>query len=114
METTAMTTPTPAALPVWDLEAAPVPGQQAAAVLTLPGGHVVLGGSLAPHVVRILWHMWVESALVASSSSAATAGITLSAAPAVERLSVSYGGQRYVVTRDDQHLYMVQTNERTE
>jgi hypothetical protein len=112
METTAMTTPTPAALPFWDLEAAPVPGQQAAAVLTLqPPGHVV-GGSLPPHVVRILWQIWVESALVASSSS--TAGMTLTAAPAVERLSVSYGGQRYVVTRDDKHLYMVQTNERTE
>jgi hypothetical protein len=83
--------------PALDLDASPVPGQQASAVLTAAQGHVVLVGNLDAGAVTILWRLWVESAAVAADDGV------------IERLSVSYGGQRYVVTRDEQHVYMVQT-----
>lgn len=80
--------------PAFDLETSPVPGQIASAVLDLQGSVVRSGNLLPAHDVQILFEMFSQSAQISSD---------------MERLSVSLSGYRYVVTRDDTHVYIVQT-----
>lgn len=79
-----------APLPIYDLETSPVPGQMATAVLDLQGG-IVRGPTMVD--APILFEMFAQSAKVS---------------PDIQRLCVSFSGYRYVVTRDETHVYIVQ------
>ena len=79
---------TPAA---YDLESSPVPGQLGTAVLDLQGG-LLNSQEISEHDASILFEMFSESSKVTSE---------------VERLCVSLSGYRYVVTRDETHIYIV-------
>jgi len=76
-----------------DLEASPVQGQLASAVLDLQGN--LVRGSLP--TAPILFEMLAE------------AGSLLTTKSSFRRLTVSFSDTRYVVSRDEHHVYMVQT-----
>ena len=78
--------------PALDLENSPVPGQLAAAVLDLQGTYL-RGQALSEHDAAILFEMFSQSSKVSSD---------------VQRLCVSFSGHRYVVTRDETHVFIVQ------
>lgn len=81
--------------PALDLENSPVPGQLGTAVLDLQG-NLVHGGreAVSEKDAGILFEMFSQSSKVSSD---------------VQRLCVSFSGHRYVVTRDETHVYIVQT-----
>jgi len=83
-----------AAAPALDLESSPVQGQLASAVLDLQG-HIVRG-QLSPHDASILFQMLVETG-------------NLQGMDGFRRITVTYSSVRYVVARDDSHVYVVQT-----
>lgn len=78
--------------PVLDLASSPVPGQMASAVLDLQGN--LLRGQIPQHDANILFEMYSQSAKVSKD---------------IQRLSVSFTANRYVMTRDESHIYIVQT-----
>jgi hypothetical protein len=80
-------------LPLIDLDASPVQGQLSSAVLDLKGQ--MIRGQLNPHEAAILFQMLVE---VGSLNE-----------PSFQRLSVMVLGVRYVVARDENHVYIIQT-----
>jgi hypothetical protein len=85
------------AIPAFDLETLPVPGQVAFAVLDLQGSVVVRSGNtqlLSEQDAPILFEMFSQSAQID---------------PNIQRLSVKLSGYRYTVTRDENHIYIVQT-----
>lgn len=86
-------------LPTLDLEATPVPGQIASAVLTLQGE--VIRGQLASNDVDLLFQMLMEVGAQESQEPDRT--------DSFRRLTVTFSKVRYVVARDDSHVYMVQT-----
>ena len=79
--------------PALDLENSPVPGQLATAVLDLQGAHV-RGQDISEKDAAILFEMFSQSSKVSAN---------------VHRLCVSFSGYRYAVTRDETHVYIVQT-----
>ena len=79
--------------PALDLEASPVQGQLASAVLDLQGN--IIRGQLAPQDTNTLFQMLVEAG-----------GLPLEG---FRRLTVTFPSVRYVVARDDAHVYIVQT-----
>ena len=79
--------------PALDLEASPVQGQLASAVLDLQGN--IVRGQLPPEEASTLYQMLVE-----------TANLELTG---FRRLTVTYPSIRYVVARDESHIYIVQT-----
>ena len=79
--------------PAVDLEASPVQGQLASAVLDLQGN--IVRGQLPPDEASTLYHMLVE-----------TANLELTG---FRRLTVTFPSIRYVVARDEAHIYIVQT-----
>ena len=82
-----------APVPAIDLETSPVPGQLATAALDLEGT-LVRGQKLPEEAAGILFEMFSQSSKISSE---------------VQRLCVSFSGYRYVVTRDETHVYIVQT-----
>lgn len=78
--------------PPMDLESSPLPGQVSSAVLDLQGS--LLRGQLPERDASILFEMFSQSAKVSDD---------------IQRLSVSFSGIRYVMTRDESHVYIVQT-----
>lgn len=78
--------------PTFDLESSPVPGQLGSAVLDLQGS-LIRGQQVSEDDARILFEMFSQSSKVSSD---------------VQRLCVSFSGYRYVVTRDESHVYVVQ------
>lgn len=88
-----MTTAMEAPAPAFDLDSAPVPGQLATAVLDLQGTFI-RGQHLAEDDAGILFEMFSQSSQIS---------------PDVQRLCVSFTGHRYIVTRDETHVYIVQT-----
>mmetsp|Transcript_18201 Transcript_18201/g.34536 ORF Transcript_18201/g.34536 Transcript_18201/m.34536 type:complete len:155 (-) Transcript_18201:421-885(-) len=82
-----------ASVPAYDLESSPVPGQLATAVLDLQGT-LIRGQKLPEEDASILFEMFSQSSQISSE---------------VQRLCVSFSGYRYVVTRDETHVYIVQT-----
>jgi len=81
--------PTP---PVLDLEASPLHGQMASAVLDLQG-NLVRGGALPD--AAMLFEMLSEVGTLPLSS--------------FRRMTVSFPSMRYIVSRDESHVYIVQT-----
>lgn len=77
--------------PALDLDSSPIPGQLAHAVLDLEGRK--LRGSIPEKDATILFQMLEEAADV----------------PDVQRLTVTLVGTRFVVSRDEAHVYIVQT-----
>jgi hypothetical protein len=103
MESAAATPPPPAL----DLDATPVTGQLASAVLDAATGAMVRGGgssnsnnnnklSISEHNASILYQMLLET------------GQLKKELPIVRRLTVTYSHSRYIVTRDENHVYIVQ------
>ena len=80
--------------PSVDLEASPVQGQLASAVLDLQGQ--ILRGPLPPHDASILYQMPVEAG-------------NLDNLDTFTRMTVTFPSVRYVVARDQAHIYIVQT-----
>jgi len=77
-----------------DLEATPVQGQLASAVLDLNGN--LVRGQLSPHDASLLFQMLVETA-------------NLKEIEGFRRMTVTFSSIRYIVARDDSHVYIVQT-----
>lgn len=80
--------------PSLDLEASPVPGQQASAVLDLSGN--VIEGQMDANATSILYQMLLESAQLPDMDG-------------FRRLTVVVEDTRYVVARDKDHIYIAQT-----
>ncbi|CAB9496470.1 expressed unknown protein [Seminavis robusta] len=87
-----------AVLPAVDLEASPVQGQLASAVLDLQGNMV--RGQLSPPDADTLFRMLVEAGSLET---------TMEGAGGFRRLTVTFSSIRYVVARDEEHVYIVQT-----
>ena len=83
------------AAPALDLEASPVQGQMASAVLDLQGN--LVGGALPD--APILFQMLVEAGSL----------LHLQQQNSFRRLTVAFPAVRYVVSRDENHIYIVQT-----
>jgi hypothetical protein len=79
--------------PSLDLEASPVQGQLASAVLDLRGN--IVRGQLAPADTSTLFQMLVEAGSLSLEG--------------FRRLTVTFPSVRYVVSRDETHVYIVQT-----
>jgi hypothetical protein len=82
------------ALPAVDLEASPVQGQLASAVLDLQGN--LIRGQLPAQDADTLFQMLVE------------AGALRNMEGGFRRLTVTCSTIRYVVARDEAHVYIVQ------
>eukprot|EP00429_Kryptoperidinium_foliaceum_P009601 CAMPEP_0176002744 /NCGR_PEP_ID=MMETSP0120_2-20121206/807_1 /TAXON_ID=160619 /ORGANISM="Kryptoperidinium foliaceum, Strain CCMP 1326" /LENGTH=87 /DNA_ID=CAMNT_0017335347 /DNA_START=44 /DNA_END=307 /DNA_ORIENTATION=- len=79
-----------------DLDASPIPNQTGWAVLDL-NGHELKSNTMKHSDVQLLFQMLQESASTTDS---------------LERMTVTFpGSTRFVVTRDESHVYMVQTRE---
>jgi len=105
MTTTAASASPP---PVLDLEASPVPGQVASAVLDLSSrGEVVRGSLPNPNDARTLYQMLVEvgnlTNLDGGGGGFKRMTVTLPGS------SSSQSSTRYVVSLDETHVYIVQT-----
>lgn len=79
--------------PSLDLDALPVPGQLASAVLDQKG--TLLKGKLSPHDASILYQMLVTCGSLPLER--------------FRRLTVTFSTSRYVVSRDETHIYVVKT-----
>jgi len=75
-----------------DLEATPVQGQLASTVLDLQGN--IVRGQMEPQDASTLFQMLVEAGNLQLNK--------------FRRLTVTYPTVRYVVTRDELHVYIVQ------
>jgi hypothetical protein len=93
---------TPTAAPILlDLDASPIAGQTGWAVLDL-NGNVLKNNALSLHDAQILFQMLQESTSVAVDVDNKGRLMT--------RLTVTFPGvARFLVTRDDTHIYLVQT-----
>jgi hypothetical protein len=80
-------------VPLLDLESSPVHGQIASAVLDLNGN--VIKGKLPGDDAALLFQILVEAGSLNLER--------------FRRLSVVYSGVRFVVSRDETHVYIVQT-----
>lgn len=79
-----------------DLDASPISGQTGWAVMDL-NGQLLKSNSLLERDALLLFQMLQESA-------------TIQANQALKRLTVTFpGAARFLVTRDESHIYMVQT-----
>ncbi len=85
-------------LPTFDPETSPIPGQQAWAILDLHGTMVKSSPGISPVVqdAKTLYGMLVESTSLVSKDG-------------LKRMTIHFGNMRYVVARDDHHIYLVQT-----
>ena len=81
-------------LPAVDLESSPVQGQLASAVLDLEGN--MIGGQLPAHDASTLFSMLSEAGSFLDLDG-------------FRRLTVTFPSVRYVVARDETHVYIVQT-----
>ena len=81
------------AAPSLDLDASPVQGQLASAVLDLRGN--ILRGQLAPSDANLLFQMLVEAGNLQLER--------------FRRLTVTFSSVRYIVSRDETHVFIVQT-----
>jgi len=79
-------------VPMVDLEATPVQGQLASTVLDLQGN--IVRGQMEPQDASTLFQMLVEAGNLQLNK--------------FRRLTVTYPTVRYVVTRDELHVYIVQ------
>lgn len=93
METLVAATTT--ASPALDLESSPVQGQLASAVLDLQGN--LVRGQLSPHDASILFQMLQETSNLQDLQQG------------FKRITVTYSAVRYIVARDESHVYIVQT-----
>ena len=89
--------------PLFDPEATPIPGQQAWAILDLHGTMIKssvdpASGDLPPVIqdAKTLYGMLVESTPLVSDGG-------------LKRMTINFSSIRYVVARDDSHIYLVQT-----
>lgn len=82
--------------PAFNLDSNPIAGQTASAVLDL-NGQIVQGG-LSPSTASILFSIMQESAQ-----------LPLAKKEAIQRVTVTLENCRYVLARDDTHLYIAQT-----
>lgn len=83
------------ATPALDLEASPVPGQLASVVLALHNGEIVRGTLPNAHDAQLLYQMFVEAGNLQLHD--------------FKRMSVTLSSVRYVLSRDEAHVYIVQT-----
>jgi hypothetical protein len=79
--------------PQLDLDANPIQGQQACAVMDLKGQ--LIRGSMNQEDASILFQMLVEVGSLGE--------------PSFRRLTVSFAHTRYIVARDETHVYIAQT-----
>lgn len=93
----------------FDPETSPISGQQAWAILDLHGNMVrssSAGGGEVPPIVRdapTLYNMLVESTpLVTSNSDTTTTN-------GLKRMTINFSSVRYILARDENHIYLVQT-----
>ena len=84
--------------PALDLESTPVAGQIASAVLDAKTGAMVDDGGrvISEHNASILYQMLLET------------GQLQQEIPVVRRMTVMYNHTRYIVARDETHVYIVQ------
>ncbi len=82
----------------FDPETSPIPGQQAWAILDLHGNLVRSSAEGDPVVqdYKTLYGMLVESTPLVSSEG-------------LKRMAINFGSLRYIVARDEHHIYLVQT-----
>ena len=86
----------------FDPETSPIPGQQAWAILDLHGNLVrsspPLPTGLPPvvHDAKTLYGMLVEATPIVAKEG-------------LKRMTVNFSQTRYVVARDEHHIYLVQT-----
>jgi hypothetical protein len=78
----------------YDLDASPIPGQQGWAVLDLKG-QIVRSNGFQEQDAGILFQMLQESTSLCQDG--------------LRRLMVNFSETRYLVTRDESHVYLVQT-----
>ena len=79
--------------PQLDLDSSPIQGQQACAVMDLKGQ--LVRGQMNAEDASILFRMLVEVGSLGE--------------PSFRRLTVSFPGTRYIVARDETHVYVAQT-----
>mmetsp|Transcript_124048 Transcript_124048/g.185397 ORF Transcript_124048/g.185397 Transcript_124048/m.185397 type:complete len:100 (+) Transcript_124048:233-532(+) len=91
---------------ILDLEASPIPGQTGWAVLDLQGT-VVRCQSLQDQDCKLLFQMLQESATILTASPANNK--EAEDIDGLRRLTVTFAQSRFVVTRDESHVYLVQT-----
>ena len=83
--------------PMLDLDASPIAGQIGWAVLDIEG-NMIKSHALKESDISILFQMLQESAKIQGQEP-------------LKRLTVTFPGvARFLVTRDESHIYMVQTN----
>lgn len=88
-----------------DLDTSPIPGQIGWAVLDTKGVLLQKSNELVEKDIQLLFQMLQESAVVSTKSSAEASTVD-----AFKRLTVTFpGGTRFLVTRDEGHVYVVQT-----
>ena len=80
--------------PILDLEASPVPSQLAFAVLDLKGS--IIRGQLSSKDATLLFQMLVEAGSLHLEKFC--------------KLSVTSSSTKYVVSRDETHVYVVKTS----
>jgi hypothetical protein len=78
--------------PAVDLELSPIQGQLASAIVNLQGQ--VVRGTLPHEDARLLYQMLAETSALQKP---------------VRRLTVAYPSVKYIVARDEHHVYIVQT-----
>jgi hypothetical protein len=90
---------------ILDLEASPIPGQTGWAVLDLQGA-VVRCQSLQDQDCKLLFQMLQESATVLSNKNDDD-DTNNNNEDGLRRLTVTFAESRFVVTRDESHVYLV-------
>jgi hypothetical protein len=81
-----------------DLEASPIQGQLASAVLDRQGN--LVRGHVSTHDCSILYQMLVEAGSLPECSSSSSGDFS--------RITVTFASVRYVVALDDTYIYIVQ------
>ncbi|CAJ1954756.1 unnamed protein product [Cylindrotheca closterium] len=79
-----------------DLDQTPIQGQTGWALLDLNGNVLVLSGSLPEANLTVLYQMLLETTSLVNDKD-------------FRKLTVSFQSQQYLVSRDENHIYVVET-----
>jgi hypothetical protein len=90
---------------ILDLEASPIPGQTGWAVMDLQGT-VIRCQSFQDQDCKLLFQMLQESATIVAKAEKSGDN---DSDDGLRRLTVTFAESRFVVTRDESHVYLVRT-----
>ncbi|KAL3939967.1 MAG: hypothetical protein SGBAC_005393 [Bacillariaceae sp.] len=90
-----------------DLDQTPIQGQTGWALLDLNGNVLVLSGGLSDANLSILYQMLLETTNICSNVGGAGAS---AGGDDFRKLTVSFSSSQYLVSRDENHIYVVETS----